>query len=210
MKVLQRLALITIFLAVPVLGADPAVGQGTQSPAQPAAAAVPPGKSPAPAPDDYRIGPEDALQIIVWKNEALSRPVTVRPDGKISLPLLNDVQASGLTAMQLRDDLIKKFTEFMPSPEVSVLITAVNSFKVSVLGQVNRPGRYDLKSKTTMLELIALCGGFRDFAAPTRIVVLRQEGKTTKRIPFNYNRVIQEGGETANFELQPNDIILVP
>jgi polysaccharide biosynthesis/export protein len=209
MRLLQQVALLTMFLAVSALGPDRASAQGTQSPAQPAAA-VPPAKPAVPAPDDYRIGPEDALQIIVWKNEALSRSVTVRPDGKISLPLLNDVQASGLTAMQLRDDLTKKFTEFMPSPEVSVLITGVNSFKVSVLGQVNRPGRYDLKSKTTMLELIALCGGFRDFAAPTRIVVLRQEGKTTKRIPFNYNRVIQEGGETANLELQPNDIILVP
>jgi polysaccharide biosynthesis/export protein len=209
MRYLQEIALASVFLALPVLGAGSAMAQGTQPPAaQPAAAAVPPGKSAVA--DDYRIGPEDALSIIVWKNEALSRAVTVRPDGKISLPLLNDVQAAGLTAMQLRDDLTKKFTEFMPSPEVSVLITGVNSFKVSVLGQVNRPGRYDLKSKTTMLELIALCGGFRDFAAPTRIVVLRQEGKTTKRIPFNYNRVIQQGGEAENFELQPNDIILVP
>jgi polysaccharide biosynthesis/export protein len=206
MKHLRLIASLTLFLVGPVLGAGSAAAQATQPPAQPAA--LPPAKSPVA--DDYRIGPEDALSIIVWKNEALSRQVSVRPDGKISLPLLNDVQASGLTAMQLRDDLIKKFTEFMPSPEVSVLITGVNSFKVSVLGQVNRPGRYDLKSKTTMLELIALCGGFRDFAAPTRIVVLRQEGKATKRIPFNYNRVIQQGGEAENFELQPNDIILVP
>jgi polysaccharide biosynthesis/export protein len=205
---LRQITLLSTLLAGLALGVGSAAAQGTQTPPAQPAVAVPPNK--VAVGDDYRIGPEDGLSIIVWKNEALSRTVTVRPDGKISLPLLNDVQAAGLTAMQLRDDLTKKFTEFMPSPEVSVLITGVNSFKVSVLGQVNRPGRYELKSKTTMLDIIALCGGFRDFAAPTRIVVLRQEGKATKRIPFNYNRVIQQGGEAENFDLQPNDIVLVP
>jgi polysaccharide export outer membrane protein len=210
MRHLRHAVPFIALLILPALGTAPALAQtpAAQPPTTQPAAAVPPAK--APVGDDYRIGPEDALSIIVWKNEALSRAVTVRPDGKISLPLLNDVQAAGLTSMQLRDDLTKKFTEFMPSPEVSVLITDVRSFKVSVLGQINRPGRYDLRSKTTMLDIIALAGGFRDFAAPTRIVILRQEGKTTKRIPFNYNRVIQQGGEAENFDLQPNDIILVP
>lgn len=159
---------------------------------------------------EYIIGPEDLLHIVVWKNEALTRTVQVRPDGMISLPLLNDVKAAGLTAMQLRDVLIKRFVEYMPSPEISVIVQEVRSFKVSVLGQVSRPGRYDLRSRTTVLEALALAGGFRDFASPSRIVVLRLDGKGMKRIPFNYNQVISGSSDQQNFELQPNDVILVP
>ena len=160
--------------------------------------------------EEYKIGPEDVLTISVWKNEDLSRTVPVRPDGMISLPLLNDVQAAGLTAMQLRDVLTKKLTEYEPSPEVSVIVTEVNSFKVSILGEVQRPARYDLRSPTTVLDAIALAGGFKDFAATDRIVILRPQGKTMKRIPFNYKKVIAAGGEGENFFLQPGDIITVP
>jgi polysaccharide export outer membrane protein len=159
---------------------------------------------------EYRIGPEDVLQISVWKNEAMSRMVPVRPDGKISLPLLNDVQAADLTPMQLRDVLIKKMTEYAPAPEVSVIITEVRSFKVSVIGEVPRPGRYDLKSWTTVLDVLATVGGFNQFASRSRIVVLRPEGKAMKRIPFNYNKAITEGGEQENFYLRPGDIVVVP
>jgi len=158
----------------------------------------------------YKIGPEDVLNISVWKNEDLSRTVPVRPDGMISLPLLNDVQAAGLTAMQLRDVLTKKLTEYEPSPEVSVIVTEVNSFRVSILGEVQRPARYDLRSPTTVLDAIALAGGFKDFAATDRIVILRPQGKTMKRMPFNYKKVIAAGGEGENFFLQPGDIIMVP
>jgi len=158
----------------------------------------------------YKIGPEDVLNISVWKNEDLSRTVPVRPDGMISLPLLNDVQAAGLTAMQLRDVLTKKLTEYEPSPEVSVIVTEVNSFRVSILGEVQRPARYDLRSPTTVLDAIALAGGYKDFAATDRIVILRPQGKTMKRMPFNYKKVIAAGGEGENFFLQPGDIIMVP
>ena len=160
--------------------------------------------------DAYRIGPEDTLQIVVWKNEAMSRTVPVRPDGMISLPLLNDVQAAGLTPMELRDVLMKKLTEYMPVPEVSVILTDVRSFKVSVIGEVKTPGRYELKSRATVLDLLAQAGGFNEFAARNRIVILRPEGKTMKRIPFNYNKVISAGGERENFSLRPRDIVLVP
>ncbi|TMK97003.1 MAG: hypothetical protein E6G40_09215 [Actinobacteria bacterium] len=160
--------------------------------------------------DAYRIGPEDTLQIVVWKNEAMSRTVPVRPDGMISLPLLNDVQAAGLTPMELRDVLMKKLTEYMPVPEVSVILTDVRSFKVSVIGEVKTPGRYELKSQATVLDLLAQAGGFNEFAARNRIVILRPEGKTMKRIPFNYNKVISAGGESENFYLRPRDIVLVP
>ena len=171
---------------------------------------------------DYRIGPEDLLQISVWKNEAMSRSVPVRPDGKISLPLLNDVQAAGLTALELRDVLTQKLADYMPNPEVSVIVSEVRSFKISVVGEVARPARYDLKSWTTVLDALALAGGFTPFAVRSRIVILRPEGNTVKRIPFNYNKVISSreslldrilnaGGEgQENFYLQNGDIVLVP
>jgi len=162
----------------------------------------------AAAPEVYRIGPEDILQIAVWKNEAMSRTLPVRPDGKISLPLLSDVQAAGLTAIELREILTKKLAEYMPNPEVSVIVSEIRSFKVSVIGEVSRPGRYELRSWTTVLDVLALAGGFTQFAARTKIVILHPEGRTMKRILFNYNKVA--AGEQENFYLRNGDIILVP
>jgi polysaccharide export outer membrane protein len=159
------------------------------------------------APDTYRIGPEDMLLISVWKNDAMSRSVLVRPDGKISLPLLNDVQAAGLTSLELRDVLTTKLKEFIPSPEVSVIVSDVRSLKVSVIGEVARPGRYELKSWATVLDALALAGGFTQYATRSRIVILHPEGKTMKRIPFNYNKV---SADQENFYLRNGDIVLVP
>jgi polysaccharide export outer membrane protein len=164
----------------------------------------------APARAEYRIGPEDTLQIAVWKNDAMSRTVPVRPDGMISLPLLNDIRAAGLTPMELRDLLVTKLSEYMPTPEVAVIVAEVRSFKVSVLGEVQKPARYDLKSSTTVLDALALAGGLNEYAARHRIVVLRPDGNAMKRIPFHYDKVISSGGEAANFYLRPGDIVLVP
>jgi polysaccharide export outer membrane protein len=161
-------------------------------------------------PASYVIGPEDVLQIVVWKNDALSRTIPVRPDGLITLPLVHDLQAAGVTPLQLRDVISKRLSEFMPAPEVSVIVTDVRSFKVSVIGEVTRPGRYELRSKATVLDVVALAGGFTQFSSRSKIVVLRPNGKKVDRIPFNYNRVIAAGGEDENFHLQPNDIVLVP
>src|SRR2546428_3368327 len=159
---------------------------------------------------DYRIGPEDVLDIAVWHNEAMSRTVPVRPDGKISLPLLNEVQAAGLTPMQVRDALIHKLKEYMPTPEVSVIAKEVHSFKVSVVGEVKKPGRHELKSQATVLDVLALAEGFGDFAARGKIVVLRPAGETVTHIPFNYNKVLSNNGTMENFFLQPGDIIVIP
>lgn len=159
---------------------------------------------------DYKIGPEDLLDVSVWNNAALSRTAPVRPDGKISLPLLNDIQAAGLTPMQLRDVIVKKLVEYMPNPEVSVIVREVNHFKVSVLGEVKKPGRYDFRSDATVLDAIALAGGFNDFAARSKIMILRNNGGATKRIPVNYNRIVAASAEQDNFVLQPGDIVLVP
>ena len=181
------------------------------------AAAQQPTPAPAPSaeqdqtPDssDYRIGPEDVLDISVWNNAAISRTVPVRPDGKVSLPLVNDIQAAGLTPMQLRSALIKKLAEYVPSPEVSVIVREVHSFKVSVIGEVKRTGRHELKGRATVLDVLALAEGFGEFAARGRIVVIRQDGR---QILFNYNKVVSSNGAGAreNFLLQPGDIIVVP
>ncbi len=175
-----------------------------------AAPASGPRSEPAHEQGDYRIGPEDVLDISVWNNTAISRTVPVRPDGRISLPLLNDVQAAGLTPMQLRDALNKKLAEYIPTPEVSVIVREVHSIKVSVIGEVKKPGRHELKSRATVLDALAMAEGLGEFAARGRIIILRPDGNTLKRIPFNYNKVVSTDGELENFMLQPGDIIVVP
>jgi polysaccharide export outer membrane protein len=168
---------------------------------------------------EYRIGPEDGLFISVWRNDVLSRTVTVRPDGRISLPLVNDVQASGLTPTELREALARRLSEYMPAPEVSVIVTDVRSYKVSVLGEVTRPGRYELRSWHTVLDVLALAGGFTPFAGRSRIRILRPDGDAVKQIPFNYTKLASEGrfdrtgnpgADEGDFYLRPGDIVLVP
>jgi polysaccharide biosynthesis/export protein len=159
---------------------------------------------------EYRIGPEDVLDIAVWNNTAVSRAVPVRPDGRISIPLLNDVQAAGLTPMQLRDILATRLAEYVPTPEVSVIVREVRSFIVSVIGEVRTPGRYEFRSWATVLDVLARAGSFNDFASRGRIFVLRVNGPGMTRIPFNYNKVIAADGEHENFFLQAGDIVVVP
>jgi polysaccharide export outer membrane protein len=161
-------------------------------------------------PEEYRIGPEDVLQVFVWKNEALSRTVSVRPDGKISLPLLGDVEAAGQTTRELRDALVKRYTEFIAAPEISVIVNEVKSIKVSVIGEILKPGQYELKSRTTVLDMVAIAGGFGPFASRAKMAILRPDGGKMKRIPFNFNKAISEGGEQENFYVQPGDIVVVP
>ena len=158
----------------------------------------------------YEIGAEDVLDISVWKNPELSRTVPVRPDGKVSLPLVNDITAAGLTPTELRHELRARLAEFIPAPEVSVMVREVRSRKVAVVGAVKMPGRFELRSPMTVLEVIALSQGFTDFASRDRIVVLRQYGEgKTMRVPFNYGR-IADGAAQENFFVQPGDIIVVP
>ena len=157
----------------------------------------------------YKIGPEDVLDISVWKSPELSRSVPVRPDGKVSLPLVNDIQAAGLTPDGLRRELTARLSDFIPSPEVAVIVREVHSAKVAVVGAVRTPGRFEMRSPATVLEMIAMAQGFTDFAERDRIVVLRQNGGTTVRIPFRYTKV-ETGTEQDNFVLEPGDIIVVP
>jgi len=161
------------------------------------------------AADAFRIGPEDLLDVQVWKNSDLSRIVPVRPDGMISLPLVNDIQAAGLTPTDLRQQLTERLSEYVQSPEVSVIVREVHSVKVSVVGSVKMPGHYELKSPATVLDLIARAQGLNEFASKDKIVVLRQNGATTTRMPFNYRKVA-DGSEQENFFVRAGDIIVVP
>jgi lipopolysaccharide/colanic/teichoic acid biosynthesis glycosyltransferase/protein involved in polysaccharide export with SLBB domain len=159
---------------------------------------------------DYRIGPDDELEISVWENAALTRTVPVRPDGKISLPLVNDIQAAGLTPMELQSTLAKQLTSFVQAPEVSVIVRGVHSFKVSVVGEVKEPGRFELSGHPTVLDLIALAKGLTEYADKRRIVVLRRERGQTRTIPFAYDKLLSDNGEgIENFFVQPDDIVLV-
>jgi polysaccharide export outer membrane protein len=168
---------------------------------------------PAPQAGEFRIGPEDVLDISVWGDEALNSVlVPVRPDGKISLPLVSDVQAAGFTPMQLREVLIKRLSEYLAKPQVSVIVKEVHSFKVSVLGEVKTPGRYELKSQATVLDVLAQAGGFSEFASRSRILILRTQGGTLKQIPFDYEKFVFANGnkDKQNFDMQPGDIVVVP
>jgi polysaccharide export outer membrane protein len=147
----------------------------------------------ATAREPFRISPEDMLRISVWKNDEMSGPAVVRPDGMISLPLLQDVQAEGLTPLELQKVLTQKLKEFIPNPEVSVIVTDIRSLRVSVMGEVMRPGRFEIKSRVTVLEALALAGGFTQYATRSKIVILRPDETTMKRIPFNYDKAAAGG-----------------
>ena len=156
----------------------------------------------------YVIGPEDSLYVHVWKEETLSRTVPVRIDGKISLPLIDEIQAAGLTPLQLKENLIKRFRDFVDIPNVSVIFMEANSFKVFVSGQVKTPGVVRLRSETSILQLIPMVGGFTDWANKRKVLVVRKEGGQEKRITINYNRIVD--GKDPNFVVKSGDTIIVP
>jgi polysaccharide export outer membrane protein len=171
----------------------------------------------------YKIGPADILDVAIWNNAEMTRTVPVRPDGKISLPLLNDVQAAGLTPMELRDVLRRALTDYIPAATVSVLVKEIHSFKVTVIGRVKTPGRYELQDSATVLDVLAMAGGLSEYAARSRIAVLRNDAATTRQIPFPYDRLVSKSesstggskdgkaiGGPENLCVQPGDVILVP
>jgi polysaccharide export outer membrane protein len=156
----------------------------------------------------YVIGPEDTLYVHVWKEETLSRTVPVRIDGKISLPLIDEIQAAGLTPLQLKENLIKRFRDFVDIPNVSVIVMEANSFKVFVSGQVKTPGVVRLRTETSILQLVPMVGGFTDWANEKKVLVIRKEGGQEKRITINYKRIVS--GKDPNFILKSGDTIIVP
>ena len=161
---------------------------------------------------DYIIGPEDVLDITVWKNADLSKSVQVRPDGRISLPLIGDVVAVGRTSVQLTDDIATRLKSYMENPTVSIVVKEVNSYAIFVLGEVAKPGRYPLKSKTTLLQAITLASGFTAVASRNKIVVFRfgKDGEPLTKIRANYDDIVLRDGTNQNIELKPGDTIVVP
>lgn len=159
----------------------------------------------------YLIGESDVLDVDVWKEKEISRAVPVRPDGKISLPLIGEIQASGMTPLQLQDDIVQRLKGFLANPEVTVIVTEPRSHHFNVVGEVAKPGTYPLTESMTVLDAIALTGGFRDFAKQTKIYVLRPMPDGTRaRLPFNYKDAIKGKNLQNNVTLKPGDTIVVP
>ena len=159
----------------------------------------------------YVIGEADVLSIDVWKEKEISQTIPVRPDGKISLPLIGEIQASGLTPMQLQDNITQDLKAYIDNPEVTVIVDNPISHQFNIVGQVARPGAYPLTESMTVLDAIAEAGGFKDFAKQTKIYVLRPSpGGIRVRIPFNYKKVIKGANLQENVPLKPGDTIVVP
>ncbi len=158
----------------------------------------------------YKIGPQDVLRIDVWKEPDLSRPVPVRPDGKVSLPLLNDVQAAGLSPMELSKVIAEGLKKYINNPEVTVSVTEINSRRIYVAGEVSRPGAYPLLPNMTVLQALTGAGGFTAFARLKGIYVLRTENGRQVKHPFNYREVINGKKPEDNIQLQPADTLVVP
>lgn len=159
---------------------------------------------------DYKIGPQDLLKIDVWKEDQLTRSVPVRPDGKITLPLLNDVQAAGLTPMELSRFIRDGLKKYLNEPQVTVTVAEINSRRIYVTGEVVRPGAYSLLPDMTVLQALSTSGGFTQFARVKRIYVLRMEnGKQVKHL-FDYKEAISGKKAQDNLVLQPGDVIVVP
>jgi polysaccharide export outer membrane protein len=209
---------VPIVAAVVVLVAVTAGGQSTQQAGQ--AKPAPPQKPAAPAaaaqqpsaaiPPDYVIGPDDQLSVVFWREKDMSGDVVVRPDGKISLPLLNDIQAAGLTPDQLREKLAQAASKYVEDTTVTVVVRQINSRKVFITGSVTHPGTYPLNNPMTVLQLIAVAGGLGEWADQKNITIMRVENGRPTTYHFNYREVAQGRNLTQNIQLKPGDTVIVP
>ncbi len=167
--------------------------------------------NPSPAAGDYIIGADDVLAVNVWKENEISREVPVRPDGKVSLPLIGDLQASGLTSAQLQHSIRAMLAAYLVNPIVTIMVVEARSHRFNVVGEVEHPGSFVLGQPTTVLDALAMAGGFRDFAKTGSIYVLRQHADGShERTPFNYKQVISGRSLQQNVQLQPGDTVVVP
>jgi len=159
----------------------------------------------------YIIGANDVLAINVWKEPDITRSIPVRSDGKISLPLIGDIQATGRSPMQLEEDITERLKDYITNPQVAVIVEQINSRKFNILGQIAKPGTFPLTSGTTIVDAIAEAGGFRDFAKKKGVYLLRQNSAgTEERFNFNYDKFIKRKNTAQNIKVFPNDTIVVP
>ena len=180
-------------------------------PAKAETAPPPPVSTSLVSPNEYVIGASDILEIDVWKEKEISQELPVRPDGKISLPLIGEIQAAGLTPLGLQNFITEKLKTYIESPQVTVIVKAPNSHDFNIVGEVMRPATYPLLQSMTVLDSIAAAGGFQTFAKKTKIYVLRpMPGGIRVRIPFNYKEVIMGRNLSQNIPLKPGDTIVVP
>ena len=168
------------------------------------------GKSEVHAPPGYVIGPLDVLEVLFWRDKDLSAEVIVRPDGKISLPLLNEVEAGGLTPEQLRFRVLENARRFVEDPTATVIVKQINSRNVFIMGEVQKPGTYPLGGPTAVLQLIAVAGGLTEFASRDEIVLLRTAEGKAERHRVNYSAVLKGNDLAQNLQLQPGDTVIVP
>lgn len=206
MKVLVRLqtaSLIVICLA----SAGFARQQPTTAPPPAPSTAAPAG---ATLPAGYVIGPDDVLSIVFWRDKEMSAEVVVRPDGKISLPLVNDIQAAGLTPEELRAQLTKAATKFLEDPNATVVVKEIRSRNVYITGNVGKPGTYPLAAGMNVLQLIALAGGLQEYADAKNVVVIRVANGTQTSFKFNYKDVVKQKRVEQNIQLKAGDTVVVP
>lgn len=217
--VIAFLAIIVLWIAAPVVKASAQQGSlsakegpGTVSttPADPAKSATKPKAVADSALVGYTIGEQDVLDINVWKEKELSGTVVVRPDGKITLPLVNEVDVVGKTPLQLQQVLTERLQPFLTAPQVTVSVREINSRKVYLIGQVAHDGVFRINSTTTVFQILAQAGGLGQFAKRKKIYVLRNENGKQVRLPFNYDAVVTGQNNSQDFVLKPNDTIVVP
>jgi polysaccharide export outer membrane protein len=180
----------------------------------PASAARPVTPAPAPVgvqvPDDYVIGPEDLLVIGFWRDETISGDAIVRPDGKITLRLINDIQAAGLTTSQLRLNLEQAASKFLTDPTATVAVKAINSRKVHVIGEVGKVGAYPINAPMSVMQLLSIAGGVTEYAKKDKIQILRDVNGKTQSLKFNYQQVLEGKKLEQNILLKPGDTVTVP
>jgi polysaccharide biosynthesis/export protein len=195
--------------AVTVAQTKPAAPSTQTKPAAPSTNATPATPDLVKLPSDYVIGVEDLLVVIFWKEKDLSAEVVVRPDGKISLPMLNDVEAAGLTPQQLASVVEKAALKYVREPGASVLVKEIRSRKIYVIGEVAKPGPFPLSNEMNVLQAIAGAGGLLEHAKKSDIVIVRNENGRERRFRFNYNDVVRGKNTAQNIRLLPGDTILV-
>lgn len=167
------------------------------------------------SPSEFLLGPEDVLEIAVWKNQELTKTVAIRPDGLISMPIVGDIQAAGLSANELAQRIADRLRQFVQNPAVSVNVKELNSYSVFVMGEVVKPGKYQLKSYVTVLQAISMAGGFADYAKKNKLQIVRTkrngDGKRREiHIPLRYDDVVAGLAEVGNIVLISGDVIVVP
>lgn len=208
------------YLVVGILALVTPAVNSAQAPTAPQAPAAAPAPPQEPAPEqppstsqlkDYRIGPGDVLAVLFWREKELSGEVVVRPDGLVTLPVLNEVEAAGLTTEELRARVTERAMKFVTqTPIVSIVVRQINSRSVYITGKVNKPGPYTIYGPMRVLQLIAMAGGLAEFADSSKILIVRTENDKQTSFMFNYKDVVKKGALDQNIALQPGDTVVVP